>query len=244
MNYNGFDIDVVWVDLDDTLIDFTTNAHTALVGMWNDEPLLQRLFAAPDVWAECYEHHNLALWAEYNVGNITRNYLRMERFRRPLVEAGMNDADAREVSVRFDPLYLDYLAMGKALMPGAIELLEALRKSGVKIGVLSNGFKEVQFRKIRNTGLDPYIDIVVLSDDIEVNKPDIRIYNYAMMRSECEDCSRHLMVGDNPDTDIKGAVNAGWHAIWYHPERCTDSTTCPDGAIEIRNLREVFDLIG
>ena len=242
MKYNGLDITTVWVDLDDTLIDFTTNAHSALVRMWHDESCLQKLFPSPGVWAELYERHNMALWALYNVGKITRGHLRMERFRLPLAEAGMPDDEARRTSLRFDTLYLDYLAQEKNLRPGAIELLQWLRKCNVNIGILSNGFKEVQFRKIKTAGLEPYIDLVVLSDDIGINKPDIRIYRHAMQQTGDINPHHHLMIGDNPDTDIAGAVRAGWAAIWYRPERAHYSAVCPDGATMVSELSQIPDL--
>ncbi len=228
----------IWVDLDDTLIDFTTNAHTSLVKMWHDEPILQQYFQSPEIWAERYEIHNMALWAKYNVGDISRDYLRLQRFMLPLTEAGMPDDEAEKVARRYDTLYLDYLARGKALMPGAIDLLRTIRDRGLRIGCLSNGFKEVQFRKIRTAGLEPWIDLVVLSDDIGVNKPDRRIFEYAMERSGDTDPTHHLMIGDNPDTDIRGALSAGWHAVWYHPDRAFHGISCPAGAIEISDLAE------
>lgn len=233
-------ISTVWVDLDDTLIDFTTNARTALTKMWHDEPQLQHYFPTPDIWAERYEDHNMALWARYNVGQITRDYLRLQRFLMPLTEAGMPSAEAEPLARQYDTLYLDYLAREKALMPGAMDLLEYLRSRGVRIGCLSNGFKEVQFRKIRNAGLEPWIDIVVLSDDIGINKPDRRIFDYAMQRTADTDPSHHLMIGDNPQTDIAGALASGWPAIWYHPRRAFPGIPCPAGALEVTDLREII----
>lgn len=234
-------ITTVWLDLDDTLIDFTTNAAAALSRMWQEQDVLQRLFTSAARWEERYEHHNQALWAQYSRAEIERDYLRMERFRRPLVEAGLPDAEARQLSTAYDPYYLDLLAQGKVLMPGAIELLEWLRSQSYTIGILSNGFKEVQHRKIRNAGLEPYIDIVVLSDDIGINKPDPRIYRYAMERAGQPDPSAHLMIGDNPDTDIAGALAAGWNAIWYLPERAGKSLAdrFPPGATLVRTLSDI-----
>lgn len=218
MNYNGIRITTLWLDLDDTIIDFTTNAHTSLIKMWRNEPLLQRLFRSPDEWAICYERHNKALWAQYNVGQITRDYLRLQRFLRPLAEAGASETESFEAARRYDTLYLDYLAAEKVLMPGALELLKWLRQRGdVRIGILSNGFKDVQFRKMMTAGINPYIDIVVLSDDIGINKPDTRLYQYAMERAEDIEPRHHLMIGDNPETDIAGALSAGWNAILYNP---------------------------
>lgn len=225
-------ISTVWVDLDDTLIDFRTNAAAALTSMWREEPLLQHLFATPELWAGRYEHFNLALWDQYNRGEIEREYLRMERFRRPLVEAGLPDAEARATSVRYDPLYLDFLAQGRALMPGAMDLVKWLRTRRVTIGCLSNGFKDVQFRKIRTAGLEPYFDLVVLSDDIGVNKPDRRLYDYAMQRAGDTDSSHHAMIGDNPSTDIAGAIGAGWHALYYKPGSQPSAAVLPTPGTE------------
>lgn len=240
MKIDFSNITTVWVDLDDTLIDFTTNAHSSLVKMWNDEPVLRRYFADPEQWAERYEAHNMALWSKYNVGDITRDYLRLQRFLMPLAEAGMPEEEAENVARRYDTLYLDYLAREKALMPGAMDLLKFLRAKEVRIGCLSNGFKEVQYRKIRTAGLEPWIDIVVLSDDIGVNKPDRRIFDYAMEQTGDTDPHHHLMIGDNPQTDIAGALGASWHAIWYHPHRAFPGVPCPPGAIEVTDLHDIF----
>lgn len=243
MNYNGNTITTLWLDLDDTIIDFSTNAYTSLIKMWRNEPLLQRLFQSPDEWAKCYERHNKALWTQYNVGQITRDYLRLQRFLRPLAEAGASETKSLEAAHRYDTLYLDYLAAEKALMPGAMELLKWLRQRGdVKIGILSNGFKEVQFRKMTTAGINSYIDIVVLSDDIGINKPDIRLYKYAMDRAKDTDPRHHLMIGDNPETDIAGAIAAGWSAIFYNPH-CLPTDTLPDHIFHTSNLSDITKLL-
>lgn len=240
MNITLKDITTVWVDLDDTIIDFTTNAHTALVRLWHNYPQLQTLFSSPDAWAEAYEHHNMALWALYSQGRVTRPFLRMERFRLPLTEAGMPDADARQLSDSFDTIYLDYLAQERVLMPGALDFLKRLRATGVRIGCLSNGFKEVQYRKMRTAGVDSYFDITVLSDDIGINKPDVRLFDYAMERVGDTDPAHHLMIGDNLATDIAGARAAGWHALWYHPLLAPQpSISVPEGVESVASLDDI-----
>lgn len=240
-------ITTVWLDLDDTLIDFTTNAEAALCAMYAAEEPLRRLFATADEWIGIYERHNKALWTLYARAAVTREHLRMERFRLPLTEAGCSDAEARSLSARYDTFYLDLLARGKALMPGAIELLRWLSRRPVKIAILSNGFRDVQFRKIHTAGLDPYIHLVVLSDDIGINKPDQRIYTYAMQQAGDTSPAHHIMIGDNPSTDIAGAISAGWHAIWYLPERARANYTpaqSPCGAILAHSLADIPSLLG
>lgn len=149
------------------------------------------------------------------------------------------------MSARLDSVYLDFLADEKATVRGAVELLKRLKDSGVRTGVLSNGFADVQHRKMRSAGIAPYIDITVLSDDIGIAKPDVRLYNYAMQRSGCEEPAAHLMLGDNPDTDIAGALSAGWHGILLQPQYSGHARkTLPVGAVSVDTLAEAAMLLG
>lgn len=208
----------IWFDLDDTLVDFHTNSRTAH-RIIHRECGLQRYFPTADEWIDTYERHNHELWARYNRSEITQDFLRIDRFATPL--RGRWDGSEEEL-LRFasdlDPLYLTRLAEQTALIEGAEEILAYLRARDYYIGVLSNGFKDVQHRKLANTGLDRLVDLTVLSDDIGVNKPDTRLYAHAMGRTGITDPARHTMVGDNRDTDIAGALAAGWKAILLDPQ--------------------------
>ena len=242
MNYNGHQIHTVWLDLDDTLIDFHANSLDALRSLWTSHPVLQRLFPDAESWTQAYLYHNHRLWALYNKAQITREHLKTMRFAQPLIDAGLSHDDALKESSIFDPLYLDLLAQGKKLVPGALDVLKHLRKiPSVNIGILSNGFLEVQYRKIESAGLTPYIDTVVLSDHIGINKPDTRLYKYAMEQVNCTDAEAHLMIGDNPDTDIAGAIAAGWQSIWY----CPGPTTHPveQKASVVTSLHQIIDIL-
>lgn len=233
MNSNGKAIldsgntDMVWLDLDDTLIDFQANSLRALRNVYEQEKL-DRFFSDAEHWIDRYHHYNSLLWKDYAAGNVSRDYLKMERFRLPLTEAGVSFAQATELSHRLDPVYLTLLAQEKQLVPGALELLERIRRHGLPVGILSNGFVEVQHRKIASAGLTDMIDMVVLSDDIGVNKPDKRLYEHAMRVSGFSTPERHIMIGDNPDTDISGAINAGWQAIHFIADpHISPSEHCP-----------------
>ncbi len=203
---------VVWFDLDDTLIDFKTNSRRALSRLYNTGELC-RLFGSAEEWIDAYEHYNHLLWSRYSAAEIDQATLRMDRFRLPLAGAGADDTCAREMSARFDSIYLDYLACEKEMVPGALRLLNEVRRAGFTTGILSNGFSDVQHRKINNTGIAHLINIIVLSDDIGVNKPDVRLFHHAMELSGVSEPKRHLMIRDNPDTDIAGAAAAGWKTL-------------------------------
>lgn len=207
----------VWLDLDDTLVDFRSAARAALRDVWEHEGV-SRLYTDPEEWAGAYSAHNHRLWDLYARGEITQEFLRLDRFAHPLrpVWKGTEEALA-EYARALDPAYLDSLALNTRPMPGAAGLMQAIRNAGLKTGILSNGFKDVQYRKLSLTGLDRLTDLVVLSDDIGANKPDPRLYRHAMAISGEPHPGAHMMIGDNPSTDIAGALAAGWRAILYDP---------------------------
>lgn len=232
----------VWLDLDDTIIDFAACARSALLRLYEIE-CFGRFFPEAEQWVECYERHNHRLWADYSAGVITRDRLRIERFRRPFAEAGAAHDEAMDMARRYDTFYLDLLATEKRLLPGALRLMQTLHEDRrYRTGILSNGFKEVQFRKIDFNGLTPYIDLVVLSDDIGHTKPDVHLYRHAMQRAGSADPAEHLMVGDNPATDIDGALHAGWKAVWF--DRKASGAQAPQGATRIVTLAELGPLLG
>lgn len=240
MQFNRETIDWVWVDLDDTIWDFKNNSWEALAHVYNAANLNAR-FADVDTWRNTYQENNHRLWALYNTGAITKEFLMMERFRKVLVEAGFNEAEAKTMSPQLSDMYLDKLASLPHLVPGAKELLEYLRNTGYHIGIISNGFFEVQYRKMKSGGITDYFEAVVLSDDIGVNKPDRRIFDHALNKVAGQ-AHRTLIIGDNPTTDIAGALNAGWHAICFNRNGNNESPT-PTEAIEVTSLSQIHSLL-
>lgn len=207
-------IEWVWVDLDDTLWDFSGNSLISLAKIY-DMHDLHRFYPTMEQWRNRYLEVNHSLWARYNVGTISKDYLQHERFARPLIDCGMDEKEAYDYSEVLHTDYLRILGQCSALVPGARTLLEHIKARGLKIGVLSNGFKEVQFDKLRSGGVLDMIDCIVLSDEIDINKPDRRIFDYALQKAGTT-AEQSIMIGDNPDTDIKGALNAGWRAVFFN----------------------------
>lgn len=222
----------VWFDLDDTLWDFRSNSRELLGAIYHERRFC-RWFATEQEWVDRYEAHNHRLWQEFAAGKIDSAYLRADRFRRPLADAGCPDADAEGAFL--DGHYLDRLGRMTRLVPGARRILAVLRARAYKIGVLSNGFTQVQHCKLHSCGLDGLVDAVVLSDDAGVAKPDRRIFDYAVAQAGVapDAC---LMVGDNPDTDIVGALAAGWRAALFSPE---GGKILPAGACEVSDLMQI-----
>lgn len=211
----------VWLDLDDTVWDFCNNSLKSLAEIYELHSL-GRFFATVDDWRACYMRHNHALWELYSAGKVTREFLMHERFTRPLLEAGCDSGTAERMCGPLHVDYLDRLGRYPDLVEGARELLETLRRRGFKTGILSNGFKEVQYRKLASGGIEPLIDCVVLSDEIGVNKPDRRLFDHALQKAGTT-AAESVIVGDNLSTDIAGGLGAGWRAVYFNRDGKNDS---------------------
>ncbi|MDE6555541.1 MAG: YjjG family noncanonical pyrimidine nucleotidase [Duncaniella sp.] len=235
----------IWFDLDDTLIDFHTNSRLAHKLLFDEQEGFGHIFHDVSDWLNAYEDHNLLLWKRYAEGEITQEFLRMDRFFTPLMTRWTRSREELETLCRYlDTHYLDLLAAQKTVIADAKETLEEMRNMGYSIGVLSNGFTSVQHRKIESAGLKSLIDCVVLSDDIGVTKPDPRLYLYAMSVVNDLDPRNHVMVGDNFSTDIRGAVAAGWGNVWFNPKgKSADLGTEGARNASIRSLSELKKVI-
>lgn len=202
----------VFFDLDDTLFDFRANSDSALLKLYKEDEYISNLYPDYQEYANVYHQANSRLWEAYHHASITADFLRRERFQALFRGAGL-PPDAKRAEL-WDKRYLDILALESRLVPGAIDILERAREHYL-IGILSNGFREVQYKKLQTTGLWRYVQRMVVSDEIGINKPDARLFRFAeqAVGARPEEC---LMIGDNPDADIKGAVDAGWRTVYFN----------------------------
>ena len=233
---------MLWFDLDDTLWDMWGNSVLCLRELYESQGL-GRWFASYQEWDEVYHRINRELWDQYGRGDITRDYLRSERFARPLRIGGVDEETAREMAVEFDRLYLDSLGRKTALVPGAREILDYLARRGYRMGIVSNGFREVQYNKLKSSGIDGYFATVVLSDDAGENKPSPRFFEYALERGASEGL-RNIIIGDNLKADIDGALDCGHEAIWLtdSPEDAGERSDNPRFAA-IRRLTDLKEVL-
>lgn len=202
----------IFFDLDDTLWNFTANSAVSLRKLYEISPILRKFFKDVDEFISIYHHHNAILWQLYAQGKVTTRELKLERWRRTLATHTFEVLTA--VCEELERNYLDILAEGQEKIEGVFEMLENLSNNYL-IGVLSNGFTKTQYKKLRFSGLDRYITRIIVSEEIGVNKPDSRLFEYAVRETGAT--APLLMVGDNPEVDVFGAMKAGWYAVWYNP---------------------------
>ena len=205
---------VPWIffDLDDTLWNFSANSALSLRKLYDISPILRKLFKSLDEFIDIYHVNNAFMWDFYSKGLVSTNELKVERWRRTLATRQFEVLTA--VCEELDRNYLDILAQGSEMIPGVIEMLERLTKKYL-VAVLSNGFEKTQYKKLHYSGLEKYITRTIVSEEIGINKPNPKLFEYAV--EETGASSPVLMVGDNAETDVLGAMNAGWYSIWYNP---------------------------
>ncbi len=155
-----------------------------------------------------YQAINKPLWVHYQNGNIAASELQVRRF----------DQWANRLKVDPEVLNNSFLAaMADICTPldGAISLLDTL-KPHAKLGIITNGFTLLQQARLEKTGLKDYFQLIVVSEEVGVAKPHPAIFDYALTNMGNPEPSRVLMVGDNPDSDILGGLNAGLDTCWLN----------------------------
>ena len=202
----------IFFDLDDTLWNFTANSAVSLRILYDISPILRKLFKNVNEFVEIYHKNNSLMWDFYSKGLVTTNDLKVERWRRTLATRQFEVLTA--VCEELDRNYLDILAKGKEMIPDCQEMLDRLSKKYL-LAVLSNGFLKTQYQKLHYSGLEKYITRTIVSEEIGINKPDPKIFEYAIQETGAS--KPYLMGGDNGETDVLGAIKAGWCAIWYNP---------------------------
>ena len=230
-------ITTVFIDIDDTLWWFSRNSEVALETTF-------RLMGCSEwchdykAFHDHYEHFNHDLWQLYNHGGIKKEVLEVRRFEQAL-EASKNCCDdVDELAAAMNTCYLDQLIKNHHLMPGAVDLLQYLSGKGYQINAISNGFKGVQERKLEAGGMNRYITHLVLSEDCGITKPRRGIYDYAMQLCGAEP-QQIVMIGDDPTTDIAGALGAGWRTIYLNVR----DEACPSAHHTVSSLLEVKEIL-
>ena len=202
----------IFFDLDDTLWNFSANSAIALRKLYEISPILKKLFKDMNEFIDIYHVNNAMMWDFYAKGMVSTKELKVERWRRTLATRQFEVLTA--VCEELERNYLEILAQGQEMFPGVKEMLERLIKKCL-VGILSNGFSKTQYQKLRFSGLDRYITRTIVSEEIGINKPNPKIFEYAVQETGAS--APYLMVGDHAETDVLGAMKSGWYAIWYNP---------------------------
>lgn len=196
-------------DLDRTLWDFDKNAKNNLGSLLE---IYELGHIDKDHFHATYYKINRKLWSMYEQGELPKEILRWERFRQTFLEFQI---DSKKLAVSFGEDFLKKMPYQTALMPHAKEVLETLSQKGCKMAIVTNGFKEVQYKKLSTAGIDHFFDAVLISEEQGVHKPSPIIFKRALNAIKGEKNSA-IMVGDDFANDIEGAMIFGIDQFFYN----------------------------
>lgn len=222
MKYNLF-----LFDLDDTLLDFQASeklCFTQTFLHFGVRNLLEEIHAK-------YKIENNLLWKQLERGEVDKDFLKIERFKRTL-DFFKLEIDPALVS----DFYLEQLPLNVVLIDGAVEILKFARQFG-EIGIITNGIEVTQRERIKNSDLKNYIDFLAVSEACGFAKPDIRFFEYAVKKAKVFEREKTIIVGDRLEADILGGRNFSIDTCWFNPEKIQSNLNFkPD--FEIQSLRD------
>jgi len=225
----------LFIDLDDTLWDIHHNGRECLEEIYHDYGYGE-FYSTFEEYYNVYMPGNNRLWALYRQGEIRKEDLIVERFLAPVRPFGITDP---EYAKRLSDDFLDRTTRKTRLIEGAMELLDYLRPK-YRLHILSNGFREVQYRKIENSGLSSYFNKIILSEDAGSNKPHPDMFTYALKNTNSRR-NQTAMIGDSWDADIVGARNSRIDQIWFNPKG--EPATDFQPTFTVGNLAEIREIL-
>jgi len=202
----------LFFDLDHTLWDFETNSKETLQELYVLHSLHDVVTPDFQAFYEKYAYHNKRLWHRYNHGFIKQDELRWKRMWHTLLEFKLGD---EKLAKQLSKEYLEILPGKKALFPHTIEVLDYLTNKGYTLHLITNGFEQVQWRKLDNAQIGHYFTNVITSETALCLKPHKDIFDHAISKAQCG-YNDGLMLGDNLDADILGAMNAGMDTVFVN----------------------------
>ena len=224
--------DILLFDADDTLFDFKKSEKEAFLSTLKDYGLEEHT----SVYFDTYHEINTKIWKEFEEGKITQSVLKIERFQR-LKEALRGEFQAADFAER----YTDHLAEASFPYEDSHELLQKL-SGKVKMGIITNGLKKVQRKRISQSVLSHYFEAIVISEEVQVSKPDKRIFELTMDLLGDAPKERVLMVGDSLGSDILGGIRFGIDTCWFNPSgKDNKGEIVP--TYEISHLHEILNLL-
>jgi putative hydrolase of the HAD superfamily len=198
----------LFFDLDNTLWNFEQNSLIAMQKTHSYFKLKEKGIGFESFY-NSYSIHNKQLWNEYREGKVVKKELKRLRFELTFKELGITGIDPLEMNL----FYLTEMPFQTNLVEGAVEILDYLILKGYSLFIITNGFREVQLKKLEVSGLQKYFKKVYISEDIKAPKPSQKIFEYAIKSSNATK-EKSLMIGDDFQTDIIGALKFGINAAW------------------------------
>jgi len=225
----------LFFDLDHTLYDFERSTYETLNELCEKYNLANKGIPQFKYFYVRYLEINDRFWGKYRQGKISKAFLNVERFHVAFQEFGI---DNRDFAGNFANEYLDNAPLKNTLFPRAHEVLAYLQDK-YTLHLITNGFEEVQEKKINTTDLRKYFKTITTSEEAGVKKPDPAIFHYALAKADSV-VEESLMIGDNLEVDILGAKNVGMDQMLFNIDRIPHNGSV---TFEISKLEEIMGFL-
>lgn len=219
--------DWVLFDADETLFSF--NSYLGLTSM------LKRYgieFTREDY--EAFQAVNKPLWVAYQNNEITAQDIQTRRFAKLSAQTGID-------ALQLNQELMAEMALVSKPLDGVTAMLEQLYGK-VKMGIITNGFTELQQKRLANTHTEKFFEIVVVSEQIGAAKPDRQVFDHAFTLMEQEDKTKVLMVGDTLASDVLGGNNAGIDTCWFNHSKSKNETQIRP-TYEISSMDQLIEIV-
>lgn len=218
----------IFFDLDHTLWDFEKNSALTFQQILSASNIIIDI----DVFLQTYIPINLKYWKKYREDKIVKKDLKYIRLKETFdtLDYFVDDVTIHHLSEE----YIVNLPNHKHLFEGTFEILEYLQNK-YQLHIITNGFEEVQNKKMQKSGIRKYFNEVITSEAVGVKKPNPKVFNYALNKVKTS-ASSSVMIGDNLEADILGAINCGIRAIHFNSENIK---TIPKEITSINRLLEI-----
>jgi YjjG family noncanonical pyrimidine nucleotidase len=201
----------VFFDLDHTLWDFDKNSELTFETIFNkSHPAIET-----KVFIEKYVPINQECWKLYQYDKITHAELRYNRLKYSFDALDYSISDEEINTIAND--YIRFLPENNHLFDGTIEVLDYLNQK-YNLHIITNGFAEVQYRKINNSNIGSYFQTITNSEMAGVKKPNPIIFDYALDLAKAKK-ENSIMIGDSLDADVQGALDSGLDAIFFNESK-------------------------
>ena len=220
----------IFFDLDHTLWDFEANSKKTFSYIFDKNDLEIEF----NDFIEVYQPINHRYWKLFREDKVSKAQLRYGRLKEAFKAIDFESND--ELIHLLSEEYIRYLANHNALFENAIQVLEYLQPK-YKMHIITNGFEEVQHRKLKNSNLLPFFDEIITSEKVGVKKPNPRIFEYALDITGAVN-GESVMIGDNFEADILGAKNMGMQVIFckFNGEVATEEVSSVNNLLELKNF--------
>lgn len=213
------EINTLFFDLDHTLWDFEKNSALTFKLLFEQHKVDIEI----DQFMMVYRPINRAYWKKYRDGAIDKEYLRYNRVRETFTAFNYDFNETLVVDIVEG--YIRYLTTFKHMFPHVSEVILRL-SSTYDLYIVTNGFKEVQHKKIAETPIENCFKGLINADEVGYKKPHPAIFEYALELAGKRP-EQVLMIGDDLEADVLGALNCGLHAMHFDPLREFSHQKCP-----------------